>query len=84
MHDYNAHEALYLNCEIRGSWITGLAIREGLLLPFCKHVLYLKKSFLTSTEVEDKPNYDNNVHEAFYKNCDISSRLVRDSNAWAG
>lgn len=84
MHTYDVREVLYLNCEIRGSWIRGSAIREGQLLPFYKHILYLRKSLLTSTEVGDKPNYDTIDHEAFYKNCDIPSRWVRSSNAWAG
>jgi hypothetical protein len=41
MHDYDVHEAVYLNCEIRVSWARVLDRGAGSLLPNSENVLNL-------------------------------------------
>ena len=48
MHDYDIHEALYLNCEIHDPWVKGSGSGVGLIWPNSKIVLNLRKSSLLS------------------------------------
>ena len=44
MHDYDVHEALYLNCEIHDHWVRGSGSRVGPIWPNSKNILNLRKS----------------------------------------
>jgi hypothetical protein len=66
MHDYDVHEAVYLNCEICISWARVLGPGAGPLLPNCENVLINLQIllYLLSNTYEEMYMYDYDVHAA--------------------
>ena len=74
MHDYDVHEAVYLNCKFDDPWVRGSGPRAGSIWPYSENVLNLRKSSSLLPYIFEKNHmYDNDVHEAVYLNCKILS-----------
>jgi hypothetical protein len=65
MHDYDVHEAVYLNCKFDDPRVRGPGPRAGPIWPYSENVLNLtKSSFLLPFTFEKNYMHDYDVHEA--------------------
>ena len=57
MHDYDVHEAVYLNCKFDHPLVRGSGPRAGPIWPYSENVLNLRKSSLLPYIFEKNYNY---------------------------
>ena len=85
MHDYDVHEAVYLNCKFDDPLVRGSGPRAGPIWPYSENGLNLRKSSSLLSYVFGKHYmHYNDVHEAFYLVWKIHGSWARGSGPRAG